>query len=166
MLQGRVSSAVLGEVPGGASFVMLSEGTPTLSERHLADLMAAEMRTRGFVEAPDPSVAQLAVAYFFTLGPGTVSVGTRPNSATGGRDAYSYTSYPRFLQVWLLDWKASEAKQEPVVLWQGELYSAGAGGDLSALADYFVPEVFSRFGRGSTNETFTRVITVNPLTGH
>lgn len=164
LLSGRVSSVAITPVPVGASFFVANSEVPTVGERHMADLLGKEMRARGFVEAMEPSAADLGVNYQFNLGTGTSNLSSSPNYITGGSDVSSVTTYPRFLQVILLDKKASEAAQKPVIIWQAEIFSQGSGSNLSVLADFFVPEIFKAFGLNVTNEKF-RLVTpdANPL---
>ena len=115
------------------------------------------MRARGFVDATEPSTADLSVNYQFNIGTGTANVSSSPNFVTGGSAVSSVTTYPRLLQVILLDKKASEIAQKPVIIWQAEIFSEGSDSNLSVLADSFVPEIFKSFGRNVTNERFMKV---------
>lgn len=157
-LDGRVSSVAIMPAPAGASFFVAHSEVPTLGERHMADLLGKEMRARGFVEAMEPSAADLGVNYQFNLGTGTSNVSSLPDYTNGGSYVSLETTYTRFLQVILLDKKASEAAQKPVIIWQAEIFSKGSGSNLSVLADSFVPEIFKAFGRNVTNEEIGRPV--------
>ena len=157
-IKGRASSAVLAPIPATASFFVTVPDVPTLGDRHMADLLSTEMRSRGFVAATEQANAQLAVAFQFILGAGSTAVLSMPNYTTGGSRVYSETEYPRFLQIWLLDWPQSEANQKPVIIWQAELYSEGSGRDLSRLADSLVPQAFKLFGQDVTNRSFVMML--------
>ena len=132
---------------------------PTLGERHAMELIAKEMAGRGFVEVQDKSATALAIVYQLSLGPGQMSINSSPNYSTGGTRVSSQTTYPRFLQIIVVDWKASEAQQKPVILWQSEVHSQGSTTDLSVLAGYLIPQAFKKFGQSVSNEMFFEPMT-------
>lgn len=163
MITGRISAATYQPLPSGASFAVLSSGAPTLTERHIQDLIANEMKSRGFNHVEAVAGADFAVMYSYSIGAGKTVVSSSPDFVFGGQKVDSSTSYPRYFQVSIIDVGLSLDKNQPVFVWQSEIYSSGSSQNISWLADQFVPKLFEKLGMTVNNERMLIPTTVPVL---
>lgn len=70
MITGRISAATYQPLPDGTSFEVLSSGVPSLTERHIQDLIKNEMKSRGFIHVGSSDGADFAVMYSYSIGAG------------------------------------------------------------------------------------------------
>jgi hypothetical protein len=152
MITGRISAATYQPLPNGGSFAVLSSGAPTLTERHIQELIKNEMKSRGFNLVDSPAGADFAVMYSYSIGAGKTVVSSSPDFVWGGQKVDSSTSYPRYFQVSIIDVASSREKNQLIFTWQSEIYSSGSSQNISWLADHFVPKLFETFGKTINNE--------------
>lgn len=155
MISGRMSAATFQAIPENVRFYVLGSGTPTLTERHIQDLIEIEMKALGYESAESLDQAELAITYSYAVGGGNTVVSSSPDFVQGGQRVRSSTTYPRHFEVIIFDINSSLEKGEDVVAWQSEIYSTGSSQNVSWLADRFVPKLFEKFGESATNERFT-----------
>jgi hypothetical protein len=75
----------------------------SLGEAQVANVLASEMKAAGFIPAADPMHADVIAIYSMAMGEGQTNVLSMPDYVTGGHRVLSETSYPRFIQVFIVD---------------------------------------------------------------
>jgi hypothetical protein len=160
LLSGRLSAASYRQLPAGATFAVIGSGSLTLTERHIQDLIRAQMESLGFQLSQQADAADFAVVYSYSIGAGNTVVSSSPDFVWGGQKVSSATSYPRYFQVSIVDIPASRTKNELVISWQAEIYSQGSSQNVSWLAEHFVPELFKRFGQTTNNDRVVKPVSV------
>jgi hypothetical protein len=158
VLLGRVSSAVYREASRGASFVVVTPTSGTLTDRNIGTLISRELESRGFSPAPSAGSADLAAAFSYSIGSGTVQVSGHTNSVTGKTNVSSATEYPRYFEVRLIDLHSPDISAPQAITWQAEVYSEGSSANMSLLSEYFVTEAFRHFGETVKDQRFREVI--------
>lgn len=158
LLSGSVSTKAYVEIPLNASFVVIGSDNLTLTERNIQALLSSHMKSKGFLEVSDPSTANIALMYSYSIGMGKTKVSSSPDFVWGGQAVTSSTEYPRYFQMTLIDLKASRLPDKVEIIWQGEIYSEGASYNISWLAEYFIDEIFSHFGQTVTNKKFMKIV--------
>ena len=161
LLSGRLSAASYRQAPVGATFIVIGSGSLTLTERHIQDLIRAQMESLGFELRQQPDAADLAVVYSYSVGAGKTVVSSSPDFVWGGQKVSSATSYPRYFQISIVDIPASQAESEINISWQAEIYSQGSSQNISWLAEQFVPELFRRFGQTTNNELVVKLVSIS-----
>jgi hypothetical protein len=161
LVSGRLSAASYRQARAGAAFAVIGSGALTLTERHIQDLIRAQMESLGFYISEQPDAADLAVVYSYSVGAGTTIVSSSPDFVLGGQKVSSATSYPRYFQISVVDIPASRVRNELVISWQAEIYSQGSSQNMSWLAEQFVPELFKRFHQTTNNERVVKLVIVS-----
>lgn len=159
VIKGNLSTATYEQIPVGATYSVL-QGSQSLTDRHIEGLIRKEMDSRGFKYIDDPESASIAVGYTYAVGNGRMGVTSSPDFVWGGQKVESYTTYPRYFQIALMDVPASLSKKKATYLWQAEIQSSGSMNNMSVLAESFVPELFKDFGKNVTNDRFLIPTTV------
>ena len=162
IVTGRLSAATYQAPPQGASFLVVSSGSLTLTERKIQNILKNELELRGFRAAQTSENADLAVMYSYTVGAGETVVSSSPDFVWGGQKVDSSTSHPRYFQVSIADIPSSRKKDHLVFVWQAEIYSSGTSQNISWLAEKLIPKLFERFGETTDNERII-IPTTTPL---
>jgi hypothetical protein len=149
---GMASSA-----PNQPTFTIVSQDQLSLTDQHIASLIADKLISQGYAKAESLSKADVGVLYSFRVGQGVTHTTGVPDYATGGTLIGSSTSYPRFLEIILVDLHRSKIPESVKVIWQGEIRSSGSISNMSALAPGFVDVIFENYGTTVSNKSFTRV---------
>ena len=161
IIRGNLNTATYEPLPSGGTYSVL-QSSQSLTDRHIAELIMKEMESRGFTYVEEPESASVAVGYSYSVGNGRLGVYSSPDMVWGGQKVESYTQYPRYFQIGLIDVSRSTQKNKAVFLWQAEIQSTGTMNNMSILADSFVPELFNGFGKNITNDRF-HIPTTVPL---
>jgi hypothetical protein len=157
ILQGVVSTAWHQAPPNQPTFTIVSQDQLSLTDQHIASLIADKLISQGYAKAESLSKADVGVLYSFRVGQGVTHTTGVPDYATGGTLIGSSTSYPRFLEIILVDLHRSKIPESVKVIWQGEIRSSGSISNMSALAPGFVDVIFENYGTTVSNKSFTRV---------
>lgn len=152
VIQGKLNAATYQPLPTNASFTVLDSGSHTFTDRLIQDLVATEMKKRGFNPANSPDKADLAVSFSYTIGDGETHVGTTHDHLRGGKNVVSYTVFRRHLQISIIDVALSKGKSQPVFAWQAEIYSTGSSRNIGHIASRLLPELFENLGETVTNK--------------
>lgn len=157
-LRGKVNTAVFSDPPGKRIFTMVLPDSPTLRDRRIGHLIIGHLEKQGYRASSSEEQANTAVLYKFSIGPGEVSVSSRFNKSTGKTSVSSFTSYPRFFQLTIVDLKETRATGKPVLIWQGEVYSEGSSTNTAKLSEHFLEILFENFGKTVDEKSFHRVV--------
>ena len=153
-ITGRINTASYAEPPQKPSFIVVISDPLSLTDRNIGVLIEKKMEERGYNKAASEAEANVAVLFKYGIGAGTteVSGGTYEGRVT----VSSYTTYPRFFQVTVVDLSKSKLPNKIEIIWQGELRSKGSLDDISRPAPYFIDALFECYGSTVTNEKFTK----------
>lgn len=116
------------------------------------------MEECGYKKAASREVANVAVLYNYSIGPGRTSISSSPDFVWGGQQVESTTTYPRFFQLIIVDLEKSKIPEKIEIIWQGEIYSSGSSSNITSLAAYFIDVLFENYGSTVTNKNFFKVV--------
>jgi hypothetical protein len=153
-IQGVVSTAGHQAPPSRPTFTMLSQNQLGLTDRQIVNLIEEKLISHGYAKAESVSKSDVGVLYSFRIGQGITHTSGVPTS--GGMLIGSSTSYPRFLEVILVDLRRSKLPESVEIIWQGKIRSSGSISNMSALAPGFVDVILETYGTTVSNKSFTR----------
>ena len=157
-LSGSINSQVFSTPTGKRVFIVVLPESATLRDRQIGDQISYHLIQKGYSLAPSKEEANTAVVYKFSIGQGRTTVSSSTNSSTGEANVSSSTDYPRFFQLTVVDLEASKPTGNPVLIWQGEVYSTGSSTNTSKLAKPFIEELFENFGENTNEKSFHKVV--------
>jgi hypothetical protein len=126
----------------------------SLTDSNIANLIAQKMEELGFIQTTHKVEAHFAVVYTYSVGAGETVVSSRRDFAWGGHKVHSSTAYPRYFAIAIIDLTRTVDVNNPVILWQAELYSKGSRSDIARLYECFVEESFKKYGKTVNREMF------------
>ncbi len=149
---GRINAASYTEPPQKPTFRVIIPDPLSLTDRNIGLLIEKKMIEHGYSKAASEEEANVAVIFKYRVGSGTTEVTGGTYQGTGS--VQSYTIYPRFFQITIVDLLKSKLPEKLEIIWQGELTSKGRLDDVSRLAPYFIDSLFEYYGSTVSNEKF------------
>jgi hypothetical protein len=154
-IRGRINSLANATPKDNATFFVKQNNPHSLTERHIKNLIHKEMEKVGLNPASSQDEADCLVGYKYRIGTGKTVVSSSPDFVVGGHNVHSTTVFPREFVIIIVERDYEANSNNPTgILWQAELLSRGSSSDISVLADYFIPQMFQRYGKTITNDTF------------
>ena len=144
-VSGTVNTAYYSDPPQPPMFIVIPSDPLSLTDRNISALIEAKMSKRGYQKANSIESANIGVMYKYSI------------DTTGSVSSDGYrveTTYPRHLQMAVIDLQKSKMPEKIEILWQGEVYSAGTSRDISWLAPIFIEQLFLNYGKTVMNERF------------
>lgn len=149
---GSINAATYTEPPQKPLFIVMIPDPLSLADRNIGMMIEKKMIEHGYSKAPSEAEANVAVMFKYDVGSGITKVTGGVYQGTGS--VHSYTVYPRFFQITIVDLLKSKPPEKLTMIWQGELTSKGRLDEISRLAPYFVDTLFEYYGSTVTNEQF------------
>ena len=145
-VSGTVSTAFYGDPPQPATFIVISPDSLSLTDRNISALIEGKMSERGYRKATSFEAANIGVLFKHSIDP----TGSVSGAGSGVR-----TTFPRHLQITVIDLQKSRMPEKLEILWQGEVHSAGQSRNISWLAPIFIDQLFLNYGQNVTNKGFS-----------
>ncbi len=156
-ISGRVSTVTYTLPLANSTFAIYSDSMPTISEQKVQRLIVDRMSSLGYKQTDDIATADYVVMYSYNIGGGEAhtDVSSSPDVVFGGHrvSSSSYTLYPRYFQIGIVDKRASEQSKKIIFAFQGEVYSKGSSYNIGRVAGYFLDQIFMNYGQ-SVNEKY------------
>jgi len=153
IVKGSVNSATYKEIKPGTVFIVVSLNE-SLTEKTIASDIAAAMVKAGYTPAKEGEEPTIAVLYKYRVGPGKTGVTSTPNMATGHNDVSSYTHYPRFFSITIIDYQEAKKNKKRILYWEGELRSSGGDYEVIDVSKAFSRKLTGYLNKGARNKKF------------
>ena len=157
-LTGSVSTENYSNANSNKTFKIIGPNTLSLRDKKIRDLISSKLIKYGYTPATDENEANTAVLYKLSIGQGSTYVSSSPDYVHGGQKVESSTSYPRFMQIMIIDLEKSKLPDKVVMIWQGEVTSSGSSTNVTKLTKNFLDILFENYGKTITDESFHRLV--------
>jgi len=154
-VKGRIHSLATATPKDTATFFVKQHKPQSLTEKHIEDLIHQEMERVSLTPARSQNEADYLVRYEYRIGTGETMLSSSPDPVFGRHSVYSTTLFPREFNISIVERDNEALSNNPTgILWQAKLFSRGSSSEFSVLADYFIPQMFQRYGQTVSNDTF------------
>ena len=157
-LSGSVSTENYSDDVSNRTFTILGSGALSLKDKKIRKLISEKMIANGYKPMPNNGKANTGVLYNLSIGQGSTYVSSSPDYVWGGQKVSSSTSYPRFMQIMIIDLDKSKLPEKVVMIWQGEVTSSGSSTNEVKLTKHFLDILFENYGKTISDESFHRVV--------
>ena len=157
-LVGSVSTENYSNDTGNRTFEIIGPNTLSLRDKKIRGLISNKLIQYGYKPTSKDEKPNTAILYKLSIGQGATYVSSSPDYVMGGQKVESSTSYPRYMQIMIIDLQKSQLPDNVVMIWQGEVTSSGSSTNVTKLTKHFLDILFENYGKTVSDESFHRVV--------